>query len=465
MTERRIHRLHFPQANRRLDTRCRARQASGQSRAAAPETPASVFVLLVVVLGVGVLHAGPTAGQVTARPTVEPTQPDPSPTDQLEPGQSLEQKLLEDLLACVEGRPVSAVWRHPRMIDGHLKGGGRSANHGRLTRAIQTCVAPDEHAGRDELTALQWWTQIEESERKSGHRYQEIGGGYEAWSGVAEAVVVWKTGNPDHPAARMLERELFLFAFAVRPIEHRSKWRPLYRGPGRRVAGLRKLPWSWSFNTDSLLYTKLLGLPIELDRLPRKTEVKIVDAVAARVGEILGPRLDLIRALATRPSTLVDRVDELDRRLADLRSVQPYLIVRHLPDDQVFSALLGPLEGRNTAPTRAVLARGAAMTATEIAYPFRRESEKARRRVRGREEIGAGGGVIEVARDGGFVYRAWNRSQESVESIQLPPWVAIRPDHQPCATAGIWLFPDRSPAVWVEPPCRAEREVERSAMP
>lgn len=399
---------------------------------------------LATVLIAGLAMAGGTA----ASPVIEGS---------VQPGQPFEQKLLEDLLACVEGRPMSNAWRHPQMVDGHLRGGGRSANHGRLTRAVQTCAAPDELAGREQMSALEWWTRIEASERETGHRYQELGGGYEAWSGVAEAVVVWKTGDPDHPAARMLERELFLFAFAVRPIEHRSKWRPLYRGPGRRVAGLRKLPWSWSFNTDSLLYAKILDLPIELDRLPRKTEFQIADAVADRVAQVFGQRLELIRALASEPRSLVGRADEVQERVSDLRSVQPYLIVRHHPDNQVFSALLGPLEGRNTAPTRAVLARGATMGATEFAYPFRSEDDRARRRVRGREELGAGGGVIDVAGDGSFVYRTWNHGSPRVESIRLPPWVSVQPDHHPCDTAGIWLFPEREPAVWIGTPCPATR--------
>ena len=411
--------------------------------------------------------AGPTTAQAVQASTPlsasQVTEESSPPAQSSRASRSLEQKLLEDLLACVEGRRVSETWRHPRMIDGHLQGGGRSANHGRLARAVQTCVAPDERAGRESLAAREWWTRIEASERKTGHRYQELGGGYEAWSGVSEAVVVWKTGDADHPAALMLERELLLFAFAVRPIEHRSRWRALYRGPGRRVAGLRKLPWSWSFNTDSLLYTRILDLPIEIDRLPRKTEVRIVDAVAGKVAATFGQRLELIRTLATNPAALAARLDELTTRVADIRAVQPYFIVRHLPDDQVFSALLGPLAGRNTAPTRAVLVRGPSMRSTEIAYPFRLEDDRARRRVRGRDELGAGGAAIDVLADGGFAYRTWNRRSAAVESIRLPSWVAVTPDHHPCDTTGIWLFPDREPAVWIADACapgdRSESEL------
>ncbi len=380
---------------------------------------------------------------------------------------TLEQALLEDMVRCLRGEKPSDTWRNPRLVDGHLKTNGRSANHGRMARAVQTCAAPEEKAGASSLTALQWWAKIEEMERGPvGHRYQELGGGYEGWSSLSEAFVVWRTGDLDHPAAKMLKRELLLFAVAARPIDHHPRWRPLYRGYGRRVAGLRKLPWAWSFGADSYLFARILGLPVQLDRLERTREMLILDGVAPKLAQLFEKDARFLRALVLEPQGGAAGLIELRRRSQDVRAIQPYLLVRQIGTDATFSALLGPLSGRNTAPTRAILTLGPLMADARISYPFRDGKGEPRRRVRGGGELLDGGGELFALGNGTKFYRSWNEPpitrdsahaksgvRSSVETMQVPGWVPTRPGETPCGTLGLWLFPDREPVAWIEPPC------------
>ena len=368
---------------------------------------------------------------------------------------SIEATLIKDMHRCLLGEPISDSWRHPRRIDGHLRGNGRSANHGRMARAIQTCVAPSERIGTSQLNARQWWAAIEELERSpEGHRYEEIGGEYESWSGLSEALVVWKTQQRDHPAARMLRRELLLFAIAARPLEERSKWRALYRGYGRRVAGLRKLPWAWSLTVDSYFYAKILDLPIQREPVRRPVEVEVAEALAPLVRAVLAEDLPLLRQVALAPSTLRDRLPQLRALAKDLRAIQPYLVVRHIPSSNTFSALLGPLRGRNTAPTRAVLTLGPLLSETETSYPFLDQQNRPRSRVRGGQEIKAGGGKIVQTEGGTRMYQSWNRGPD-VATIELPTWTPLDAKETPCDTLGIWLFPEREPSLWLGAACSA----------
>jgi len=340
-------------------------------------------------------------------------------------------------------------------LNGHWHRGGRSANHGRLSRAAHARIEPGTKLGRPALTSLGWWAGIEALESTSaGHRYQEIGGEYERWSGLAEATVAAHTLDPYHGATNMLRRELAMFAFAATEIEHRSRWRALYRGTGRRVAGLRKLPWSWSFTEDSLLYARILGFEPDLDRV-RGKEAAIARAVAggARVAlDRWGSTgiVKTLRLLVSAPRALDStRLRHLEVLLRPLRTIQPYVIVRQYELGNTFSALLGPLAGRNTGATRAMLQYGPRNYLAAYPYPDKRARNTAKRK-----EVGAGGGSLELADDGRHVYRCHNVAPDAPmqkEELTLPAWVPLTPHHadRRSGTLGLWTFPDRAPVWWI----------------
>ena len=251
------------------------------------------------------------------------------------------------------------------------------------------------------------------------------------------AVTVAYLQDPDHPSAKILRRQLLMFAVMARPIVAKdNKGNVLYRGYGWRPAGLRSLPPHWDRWLESYLLARILGLKAEVTKHGRKAEREYVEMVEAVVPKV--PDWSDGDAFMLIPGEL-EHCDESDRcwlrRVASpLRSPgkMSAIYARDTKTGETFSCLLGPRVGYNTAATWSVYAKGPELAQCSHCYAFRDRNGAPIKRVR----------TGKLKKAGRIAARFFRRPPESTRIFRVAPDREVGGASLQSAPLPSWLYDD-----------------------